>query len=167
MPRLLFRADNLCCRYHWSLIIGPKVEKDGDGGWRFHAVNSPPIPAETSGWRYEEKYTSLYATQMLLVRVCVGKIKSKRDVERILRHVPIRDDVPGWNCVYWAKEALADLEGDDKAMGTSKLDWETVRNTLMAYIQEKKAKHRFDGQGSFDMSRPATYDLLTGKETVV
>lgn len=51
-------------------------------------------------------------------------------------------------------------------MGTSELDWTKLRNTAMAYIERKKQEHRFDGRGSFDMSKPATYDLLEGAETI-
>ena len=118
------------------------------------------------GWLFEEKEIPLVATQMLLVRICVGKIEKNDKVKAILRGVPIRDNVEGWNCVYWVAKALQLLSADDKAMGTSELDWANVRNIAMAYVQQKKEGHRFDGQGSFDTSKVATYDLLERKETI-
>lgn len=52
-------------------------------------------------------------------------------------------------------------------MGTNELDWTNFRDTAMAYIERKKKQdHRFDGSGSFDISKPATYDLLVGTETI-
>lgn len=54
-------------------------------------------------------------------------------------------------------------------MGTSQLDWQIVRDTAMRYIEEKKTQHRFDGKakkGQFDNHKPATFDLLTGKELI-
>lgn len=118
------------------------------------------------GWIFEEKEIPLGATQMLLVRICVGKVEKNSRLKEILRNVPIRDSVAGWNCVYWVVEALKRLQEDGKAMGTSELDWTKLKNTAMAYIERKKQEHRFDGRGSFDMSKPATYDLLEGAETI-
>lgn len=118
------------------------------------------------GWLFEEKEIPLVATQMLLVRICVGKIEKNRRVKEILRNVPVRENVAGWNCVYWVVEALKRLEEDGRAMGTNELDWTNIRDTTMAYIEKKKQDHRFDGRGPFDTSKPATYDLLEGTETI-
>jgi len=118
------------------------------------------------GWLFEEREIRLDATQMLLVRICIGKIEKSDRVKAILRSVPIRDNVESWNCVYWVAEALQLLAADDKCMGTSELGWNSVRNTAMAYVERKKMDHRFDGLRSFDMRKAATYDLLIRKETV-
>jgi hypothetical protein len=37
----------------------------------------------------------------------------------------------------------------------------------MSYCQEKKDEHRFDGKGSFDTTRVATFDLIRGQETIL
>lgn len=103
---------------------------------------------------------------MLLIRIYVGKVEKNSRLKEILRNVPIRDSVASWNCVYWVVEALKRLQEDSKAIGTSELDWTKLRNTAMAYIERKKQEHRFDGRGSFDISKPATYDLLEGVETI-
>lgn len=102
----------------------------------------------------------------MLVRICIGKIEKNDRVRAILRGTPIRDNVDGWNCVYWVIEALRSLKADGKSMGTSELEWDKVRNAAMAYVQKKKDQHRFDGKASFDMGKAATFDLLEGKETV-
>jgi hypothetical protein len=44
------------------------------------------------GWLFEEKETSLLATQMLLVRICVGKIEKLDKAKEILRGVPVREE---------------------------------------------------------------------------
>lgn len=118
------------------------------------------------GWLFEEKEIPLIATQMLLVRICVGKIQKYDRTVQILRSIPVQNNVPGWNCVSWVKEALEALERDGKAIGTGKLDWTSVRNGAMSYVERKKRAHRFDGQGSFDMTKPPTYNLFEGAETI-
>ena len=59
---------------------------------------------------------------MLLVRICIGKIEKNDKVQAILRGVPIRSNVEGWNCVYWVSEALQQPQADGNAIGTSQLD---------------------------------------------
>jgi hypothetical protein len=49
---------------------------------------------------------------------------------------------PGWNCVFWVKEALEMLKADPKALGTSVVEWEKVRSEAMGYCQRKKDQHR-------------------------
>lgn len=97
----------------------------------------------------------------------VAKIEDGNRLAGTLRTTPIRSDVAGWNCVSWVQEALQRVKADGKAVGTSVLDWETVRNESMAYCQRKKDQHRFDDQREFDSHLPPTYDLIKRKETIV
>lgn len=114
-------------------------------------------------WVFEERPL---ATEMLLVRIVIAKIKNQASLEKILRSVPIRQGEPGWNCVGWVKEALHLLVAGDKALGTNVAEWETVRDVAMSYCQQKRIQHRFDGKGDFDTAKPATYDLLQEKEVI-
>lgn len=157
--------NDLHPRYHWALIIGPKTEREDGQGWRYHAKEAFR-PDGSSGWLFEERNIPLLATQMLLVRVCVGKLEKTDRVKAILRSVPIRGDVPDWNCVYWVMDAFRLLAADNGAMGTNVLEWTPVRNAVMAFVQRKKEQHRFDGQGSVDTRRAPTYDLLERVETI-
>jgi hypothetical protein len=152
-------------RYHWSIIIGPKVEADNIG-FRYHAKEKPS-PGGGSTWEFEETECNLKATQMLLIRVLIGKVANGPRTVEILRNTPIRQGEPGWNCVGWVKEALETLKADGKALGTSSLEWSTVRDEAMGYCQRKKDQHRFDGKGNFDMSKAPTYDLLKHREIVI
>jgi len=122
--------------------------------------------AGRSEWVFEEREVTLLATSMLLVRIMIGKVKKMDRLESALRKVPIRQGQMGWNCVGWVKEALEVLNADGKALGTSVTEWQAVRDGAMQYAQRKKAEHRFDGRGNFNMRYAATYDLLDGKETV-
>lgn len=132
---------------------------------RFHAKNT--ISEEgVSVWEFQERESSLTATSMILVRVMIAKVKNRDRLISILRNVPIRPDVPGWNCVEWLKEALELLENDGKALGTRVTEWRTVRNAAMDYCQRKKDEHRFDGEAQFDMTIVPTYDLLERGETM-
>lgn len=145
--------------------MGPKVELDNAMGVRYHAKEK--FSSGVSEWFFEERECSLTPTSMLLVRIMVGKVADGNRLVSILRSTPIRQGQPGWNCVIWVKEALDTLKADSKALGTSVVEWEKVRNEAMDYCQRKKDQHRFDGQASFDMRKVPTYDLLERREIII
>ena len=120
-----------------------------------------------SEWDFEERECPLTPTNMLLVRVVVGKIIDGNRLAEILRNTPVREDQPGWNCVAWVKEALESLANDSKALGTSVTEWDKVRNAAMEYCQQKKDQHRFNAWSNFDMGKTPTYDMLELKETII
>ena len=106
-------------------------------------------------------------TAMILVRIVIAKIRDKRRVLATLKEIPMRPERPGWNCVEWLMEALEALGVDGRALGTSVTDWRTIRDSVMAYVNQKHTQHRFDGKarpGQFDTTRVSTYDLLDGVE---
>ena len=106
-------------------------------------------------------------TSTLLVRVMIGKVKDRNRLESMLRNIPIRPGVEGWNCVAWVKEAIETALREEKVLGTPKtLHWDSIRDTAMWYVELKKAAHRFDGQGGFDLTKAATWDMLDGLERV-
>ncbi|MCJ1335944.1 hypothetical protein MMC09_001218 [Bachmanniomyces sp. S44760] len=103
---------------------------------------------------------------MLLVCVMIGKVVDPEGLKEEMQSVQVKNNDPMWNCVIWVKDALAKLAGG-KIIGTSQLDWQTVRDTVMMYVEEKKTQHRFDEraqEGQFDTRKAATFDLLTRKE---
>ena len=156
-------------RYHWALVMGPKNESNRRGssrtGIRLHAKDPPSLDGRTR-WIYEETDISLLAETMILVRIMIGKVKSRKLVLSITRDLPLVQDDPEWNCVIWVKDALNALQVEKRAMGDSILDWETVRSETINYVETKKAQRRFvDGSG-FDATRPATWDLLQRKEII-
>lgn len=108
----------------------------------------------------------MQATGQLLIGLLVAKITDRDRLLQVLRNVPVVQNDPTWNCVVWVREALSALQKNGRAVDTSELDWQTVRDTTMAYCQKKKDAHRFDGKVKFDMTKPATCDLLEKKETI-
>ncbi|KAG7114480.1 hypothetical protein HYQ46_011770 [Verticillium longisporum] len=107
----------------------------------------------------------MMATSMLLVRIMIGKVKDRNILESLLKNTPIQHGVDGWNCVVWVKEALEKALSDKKVLGSPKnINWDGIRDTAMRYVEQKKAEHRFDGQGSFDQSKVATWDMIDGVE---
>ena len=106
------------------------------------------------------------ATNMILVRVMIGKIKEPQNLAAKLRQVPVVNEIPSWNCVNWLQSALVLTAQDTSLMGTSILNWETVKNAAMKYCERKVAQGRFRGEGDFDTSKVPTFDLLQGKETI-
>lgn len=152
-------------RYHWAFMVGPKRGIEGDSGVLYDAKERPNREGG-SEWYFEERACSLRPTAMLLVRVVIGKIEDEAKLATTLRSVPVRQSVPGWNCVSWIIEALQKLEANSKALGTSVTGWSSVRNGVMSYVRRKTDEHRFDGQASYDMGKAATFDLIEGKELV-
>ena len=117
-------------------------------------------------WSFEEAECPPTPTNMLLVRVVIGKIQDGDRLVDLLRSVPIRQDLVGWNCVFWVREAFETLVAGGKALGTHVVEWEFVRDEVMAYCEKKKDGHRFDGRGNFDMSVVPTFDLVERREVI-
>lgn len=120
-------------------------------------------------WVFEEEELTQAHSIMLLVRVAVGKITDLERLKTAVRSVPIVQNDASWNCAVWVQNALAAIEKDGKAVGTSRLEWNTVRDAAKSYVQRKKDENRFNGKapdGQYDMTRPATYDLLAGREII-
>ena len=165
---LTFRLFPLRYSYHWALLSGPK--KDPESGYRhvmYHAkekliVDGDPKVAR-SVWEYSAETDR---ASMLLVRIVVGKVTDIYRLEKVLRSVPLRNDKKGWNCVSWVREALHLVSLDPGALGSRVEDWEKAQETAMWYVERKKAAHRFDGLGEFDVSKPATWDMLDEKELI-
>lgn len=147
------------------MVVGPKIEVQDGRGMRYHAKESINASGHAE-WYFDERDVSLLATSMLLGRVMVGKVESMDRLVSILRQVPIRQGQAEWNCVSWVKEALDTLSADGKALGTRVTEWQPVRDGVMWYIQKKRADHRYDGKGDFDMRLAPTYDLMEGKELI-
>ena len=152
--------------YHWALIIGPKNEsKVTSRGTKYHVKNLPLGPSQNL-WEYETRTIELGPVDMILIRLMIGKIKSKERVEAAMRSVPIRQDDPTFNCIFWVQQALAAIKADGKSMGTSRLAWPEVKGAAMKYVQEKKDQQRFTSGTSFVMSHVPTFDLLSGREVI-
>ncbi|KAK8098282.1 uncharacterized protein PG998_013768 [Apiospora kogelbergensis] len=115
-------------------------------------------------WQYEEIEATMAPVNGLLARVMIAKVNEKHRVQAILRGIPTRPDVHGWNCVGWVKEAIEALTSDPQALGSSRADWTTVRDTAMRYIEEKHAEERFGR--NFDSTDIPTWDLTVGKEVM-
>lgn len=110
--------------------------------------------------------TSMLPTQMILVRLMIAKVEDPGRLAQLLREVPVKRGQEGWNCVSWVKEALANIATSTKIIGTGVVEWGPVRDKAMSYCQQKKDEHRFDGEGNFDRSKVATFDLMQKKETM-
>ncbi|KAI0020265.1 hypothetical protein F4780DRAFT_779621 [Xylariomycetidae sp. FL0641] len=155
--------------YHWALMLGPKIEPSAGGqGTRFHAKERLVVTSQTQSpqtkWTFETRRIPLQALAMQLVRVVIAKVNDADRLRAVLEEVPVRPELRGWNCVAWVKEALEEAKRDGKTLGTSARDWESVRDTAMWYVAQKKAAHRFDGKGQFDQRKAATWDMLDQKE---
>ena len=105
-------------------------------------------PSGDSEFYYDEQECPLIATDMLLLRIKIGKVENGPRLVEILRDTRIRQYIPGWNCVSWVQEVLETFEAAKKTLGTSVLEWDQMRDEVMRYCPQKKDEHRFDGQGT-------------------
>ncbi|CAK7562210.1 MAG: hypothetical protein SEPTF4163_000045 [Sporothrix epigloea] len=154
-------------KFHWAIVVGPKLEDKNTRGRRFHAKEN--VQTVPNAWEYIEEETKTLQTMRLLTRIQIGKVRNMTALESILRAIPIRAGaINGWNCVAWVREALEMVARSDTAMGTAVLDWAKVRDAAMAFTQAKIDSHRFDGKAvvKFDMDKTPTYDLIKGKELI-
>ncbi|KND86259.1 hypothetical protein TOPH_09113 [Tolypocladium ophioglossoides CBS 100239] len=153
-------------KYHWAFIIGPKNETPHSQGQLSHVKDSlsfagnPPTPQPV--WQYEDREILMAPTARLLVRILVGKVKSKSRLESVFKNTPVRPETHGWNCVEWVKEALESAGQDDRALGTAVTDWQSVRDTAMWYVDCKHEAGRFGEH--YDPNRAPTWDIIDGKE---
>lgn len=116
---------------------------------------------------FEARETSMTPTNMILVRIMIGKVSNTDGLIKILRDVPVDNTKPEFNCVTWVKIGLESLASSENVMGTCNLDWKAVRDVCMAYCQRKRDQRRFDGNNTeVDKSKVPTYDLLERKETI-
>ena len=145
--------------------MGPKSDKAEDEGVRYHARERMKQDGN-SEWEFEEAPTTMLPSRMIMVRILIAKIESRDRLAQLLRQIPVRQGQQGWNCVFWIKEALSQLQMSTNTIGTNVVEWEAVRNAAMTYCQKKKDQHRFDGQANFDTMRVATFDLIRREESV-
>ncbi|KAI1149560.1 hypothetical protein F4825DRAFT_453315 [Nemania diffusa] len=160
-------GPNLQDKYHWALIVAPKVNPDDNTrSIRFHAKET--ISAETPQlrWTYEEEPLDRGAMNILLTRVAIGKVLDIERLRSTFASIPIRPEVPSWNCVGWVQEAVETVLKDRKALSTSVNNWGEAKATAIWYIRKKTAEHRFDGQGDFSGVKVATWDMLRSEEVV-
>ena len=150
-------------------MVGPNKERRKPGsprtGLRLQAKDPPSLDGKTR-WVYEETEIPLLTEKMILIRVMIGKVRRRQRLLSIARNLPLVQDDPEWNCVIWVKDTLNALQADKRAMGSSILDWATVRSETINYIETKKAQRRFEDGSGFDSTRPATWDLLQRKEII-
>ena len=156
---------NMLTRYHWALISGPKKDDANVKGVRYDAKERITKSGKTE-WYFEERRGGVDGNGMLLIRLIVAKVARPSELVHILRQVPVKQGVPGWNCVAWVNEALEKLEAHGKVLGTHRTEWLDVTDTALWYVEKKKCEHRFDGKGDYDTSNVPTYDLMESKETV-
>lgn len=151
-------------RYHWSFLVGPKVERKGKNAKARGTMYHVKYPS-TKIWEYEERELSdVRGGPRLFVRLLIGKVTNENRLKQIFRGIPVVQNDPSWTCSTWMMNALAAIESDGTAVGTSVLDWATMRDWAITYVAQKIAAGRFDDPVG-ELPKP-TWDLIEGIETV-
>lgn len=108
-------------------------------------------------------------TNMLLIRITIAKILDMDRTLDILRHIPLRPEIYGWDCRSWVQEAIETLDSDGDALGIRVMDWDKVSQKAVSYCDEKKAANRFCGEDNLYSKYPPTFDFTVcqdGKEVI-
>ncbi|OJD12694.1 hypothetical protein AJ78_06745 [Emergomyces pasteurianus Ep9510] len=155
-------GNNEAPRYHWGLLVGPKVEGTSEvPGTRYHVKNNP-----IDGWVYEElPVRDVRTTNSLLARVLIGKVENDARLKNTFRGVPVIQNDPNWRCRTWVTNAVAAIARDGKSVGTAELDWDKIEATARQYVSSKSAAGRYQNAVDFLGPKP-TWDMLENREIV-
>jgi hypothetical protein len=137
----------------------------GGRGMRYYAKQVLTVGNQLQ-WIFEERDIPLAPTQMLLVRIIVAKITDREQLLRAIRGTQLVHNDKSWTCKSWVRDTVARVQANGKAVGTSQLDWDTIRTTAENYCREKEKKGRFNGKSGFDISRAPRYDLMARQEVI-
>ncbi|PHH66399.1 hypothetical protein CDD81_7454 [Ophiocordyceps australis] len=156
--------------YHWAFLAGPKKHpRSGSRHIMYHAKENLVVSGDPPQVRRQWAYVNdSDRAAMLLVRIVVGKIVDRERLNDIFTQVPLGTDDPDYNCVFWMQDAFRRVLQDSQAVRTTVSSWESVRQTAMEYVGQKKLAHRFDGKDTsiiFDPLKPATWDMLLETES--
>ncbi|KAG5778327.1 hypothetical protein H9Q73_008027 [Fusarium xylarioides] len=157
-------------RYHWAFIVEPEDETKSSQRKRFHVKKLVELAGEKRianyYWHFEEIDISMDAPSMMLTRILIGKVKDLDRLRSSLRRTPIQQDVKAWNWIDWIEAAFYEMTQNNGNLETCVTKWETLRDTVMRYIELKKLAHRFDGTRAYDFTKVPTWDMLRGAEVV-
>lgn len=119
-----------------------------------------------TGWTYEENSVrDVRLTNNLLARIVIAKVENEQRLLELLRNVPVVNGDPNWRCRTWVAQALTEIAKDEKCVGSSQLNWETIEAFSRQYVGQKTASGRYTKLEDVLKPKP-TYDLINGKESV-
>ena len=154
-------------KYHWALLVTPKKEsaKTSPAGMRHHVINTQPVDGyATPPWQYKTVQLSVPQTGNLLVRITIGKVENRAQLESTLSQLPV-DQYPGFTCRTWVADAVAALH-QDGSLGTKQTaNWTAIQDFAVQYVRDKRDNGRWREQGAWNPGLPATFNLLENKET--
>lgn len=104
-------------------------------------------------------------TVNLLARIIIAKVEDEKRLVEIFRGTPVVQNDPSWRCRTWLSGVLSSLEKDDKAVGTSQLDWAKIEVLAREYVAKKTRAGRYLKAEDALLPKP-TWDMLEGKETI-
>jgi hypothetical protein len=133
-PSALQRDD----RHHWALLAIPASSHKAT---RFHARDFFSSPDETH-WLYEEIHVDARGTPKLLTKTLIGDINDWDGFFEILRDVPLDQEMIGWNCLTWIRDALRAL-GQDAAVVSGRSgvgSWSRLRRVALAAADAEKER---------------------------
>ncbi|KAF2137346.1 uncharacterized protein K452DRAFT_291724 [Aplosporella prunicola CBS 121167] len=152
-------------------MVGPKTDESGADGKLYCMVPNRPGDIDPDGHYYVERpnYRPEIPPGQARVRVLIGKVANMRRLVQTIHTAPWRNEALGMDCAEWVQTVLETLRTKRSIMGTSALDWQTIRATGMEFIRRKVDVRRFDAETratNADFLYLPTYDLLQDRETI-
>ena len=125
-------------RYHWALLAVPDINNQAT---RFHARDFFTSLDETH-WLYEEVHVDPKGTPKLLAKTLIGDINDWDRFLEIVRDVPIDQVTPGWNCVFWIRDALRAVGEDGRVViGRSGVgSWSALRKLALGAADVEQSR---------------------------
>ncbi|KFY32104.1 hypothetical protein V493_00500 [Pseudogymnoascus sp. VKM F-4281 (FW-2241)] len=135
--------------YHYALHVsaleGPPSSEIRTK--KYHCKNIITVTEGTVSmpWVYEAVRIDPDSDPRIVIRVLLGDVGHIDPVDTLLEAVPVG---PGskedFNCISWVKDALLRLDQAGFVSRGDISDWESVENTALAYVNEKKKQGRFE-----------------------
>ncbi|PGH20107.1 hypothetical protein AJ80_03675 [Polytolypa hystricis UAMH7299] len=102
----------------------------------------------------EEPLNNVRNTINLLARILNAKIEDEERLVSIFRSIPVVQDDPNWRCPR-----------EQKAVGTSELDWKKIEAHTRQYVGQKTVGGRYVSPDALLRPKP-TWDMIENKESV-
>ncbi|KAH7137605.1 hypothetical protein EDB81DRAFT_655870, partial [Dactylonectria macrodidyma] len=151
--------------YTWDFVIAPKVQFTRSNNKLFTTNRKRKNGEENrdqSVWSHLELDRPLTLNSTPLVRIVVGKVRSKTRLLSILQLY--QPDIEGLNNKNWAKEALRAVMEDNIALGTSVRDWESLEKAAEWFANLKKNANRWSVQATCNAGEIPTWDMLENRQ---
>lgn len=152
--------------YHWALHVSDGSHEGSLEACTKNHVKNTIIP-ETgkSPWRFESLRLTHDIPQIPLIHITIAEVDDHAKLVGVFERVNIPQGDPNFNCRTWVRDAIRAVS-HARCLGRRSVDWETIEKKAFEYVATKRDLGRWRKEGPWEIRRPATWDLIEGRETV-